>query len=74
MTRQLLNKLEDEGDITHQEFRVFYNGVRDFLRTAADYALNNLPIKDELLQNAGFLNFEKRELSCFSQVEYFVHQ
>ena len=34
MTRQLLNKLEDEGDITHREVRVFHNAVRNFLTTA----------------------------------------
>ena len=65
MTRQLLNKLEDEGDITHREVRVFHNAVRNFLTTAADYALSNLPIKDKLLQNAGFLNFEKKRNVIF---------
>lgn len=74
MTRQLLNKLEEEGDITHREVRLFYNGVCDFFTTAADYAISHLPLKDELIHNARFLNFEKRETSFFSQVEYFVHR
>ena len=71
MTRQLLNKLEVESDISH---RVFHHAVRDFLTKAADYALSNLPVHDEIFKSAGCLNFEKREISSFSQVEYFVHR
>ena len=65
ITRQLLKKLEDEGDITAAERRKFYI-------TAVEYALKNLPLKYEELENAYFLNFQTRETSLFSQVEFFV--
>ena len=72
ITRQLLKKLEDEGDITATERRKFYQAVREFYITAVEYALKNLPLKDEVLENAHFLNFQTRETSLFSQVEFFV--
>lgn len=71
-TRQLLRKLEDEGDITTAQVRKFYQGVREFYCTAVEYALNNLPLKDEVLESACFLNFPTRETSLFAQVEFFV--
>jgi hypothetical protein len=37
-----------------------------------EYALANLPVKDTLIRNAGFVNFQTRESANFSQVEYFV--
>ena len=54
--------------------KVFYQAVRGFYYTAAEYALANLPLTDEVLQNASFLNFEKREIALFSQVEFFVRR
>lgn len=74
VTRQLLQKLEDEGDISHREVRIFYNAVRDFFVTAVDYAISHLPFQDELIRNAQFLKFDSRETSMFSQVEYFVQR
>ena len=67
-------KLESKGDITHSEVRVIYNAVRDFFVTAADYAISHLPVEDELIRNAQFLNFDNREKSMFSEVEYFVRR
>ena len=36
-----------------------------------EYALDNLPLKDNLLKNASFVSYKKEDAS-FSQVEYFV--
>ena len=74
VTRQLLHKLVEEGDISHREVRMFYNAVRDFYITATDYALANLQVSDEVLKNAGFADFEKRESSLLSQVEFFIQR
>ena len=38
------------------------------------YALDNLPLKDDLLKNANFVNFKSQENTRFSQVEYFVER
>ena len=70
-TKSCITKKLEEGDITQQVLK-FYASVRAFYETALEYALNNLPVKDELLKNAGFLNFISRENSNFNQVEYFV--
>jgi len=45
--------------------KVFYQAVRGFYYTAAEYALANLPLTDEVLQNASFVNFEKQEIALF---------
>ena len=71
-TRQLLNHLEDDGDISSADVRLFYTAVRQFYIEAADYALNNLPLNDPVLQNSKFVDFMKRDTQDFSQVEYFV--
>ena len=39
-----------------------------------EYALENLPMKDEMLRNAAFVSFRSRESANFSQVEYFVER
>ena len=71
-TRHLLKKLENEGDITPAQVSKFYHAVCEFYTTAVEYALKNLKLKDEVLQNAHFLNFLTRETSLFSEVEFFV--
>ena len=37
-----------------------------------EYALKNLPLNDDLLKKASFVNFSSRNDVTFSQVEYFV--
>ena len=59
MTRQLLSELEEDGDISYNQAKMFYSGVRQFYLTAATYAINNLPINDPLLINAEFVYFQK---------------
>ena len=72
-TRQLLNRLIDNGEATHTEER-FYQAVRAFYCTATDYALKHLPLNDRVLQNARFVNFKSREAALFSEVEFFVNR
>ena len=42
--------------------------------TAAAYSIANLPLKDDVLENASFLNFPTRQLATFTQVEFFVER
>lgn len=72
MTRQLLVRLEQEGDISSNQVKRFYDGVRQFYLTAATYAIENLPMNDPLLMNAEFVYFPRREHASISQVTYFV--
>ena len=53
-----LRKLLNEGDISAADQTKFYASVRAFYVKAMCYALENLPLKDPLLQNARFLNLE----------------
>lgn len=64
--------MENEGDLAPAQVRKFYQAVREFYTTAIEYALKNLPLKDEVLENAHFLNFRTRETALFSQVGFFV--
>ena len=48
-------------------------GTRVYVR-AMEYATKNLPLNDELLKNARFLDFHSRESASISQVEYFVNR
>ena len=72
MTKQLIRRLYDQGDISTQQVHQFYNAVRCFYSRAAEYALANLPLHDEVLQNAVFVNFAGRATATISQIEYFI--
>ena len=72
MTRQLLNQLVDGGDVSSQQEAAFYNGVREFYSTAAEYALKNLPLHDTVLENSQFVHLQSRESASISQVLFFV--
>ena len=41
---------------------------------AAEYAISNLPLHDETLKSAQFLNFDSRETAIFSHVQHFVRR
>ena len=74
MTKRQLQKLFDGGDINSSQKSGFYKSVRAFYVRAFEYALENLPLKDELLRNARFTNFISRDSTSFSEVEYFVER
>lgn len=72
MTKREVRKLLNEGDIGQSQVTEFYKSVRAFYVRAFEYALDNLPLKDELLRNARFTSFTAKDNALFSQVEYFV--
>ena len=69
-----LKKFLDHGDFTPAQVSTFYKGVRTFYEKAVEYALANLPLKDELLRNATFVDFTSGESTQFVEVEYFVQR
>ena len=71
-TKQTINRLLDEGDISVNQQTTFYNGTRAFFIRATEYLLKWFPLKDELLINATWLDFENRQQKSFSCVENFV--
>jgi len=52
-----------------QQLKKFYLAAWQFYIAAADYALSNLPIKDDLLTNA---DFPQRAEAAIAQVAYFI--
>ena len=70
-TRQKMNILLQEGDITDRQCKCFYKGVREFYVTAVSQALKTLPFNDCLLNHCRFVNFEGRNECTFESVEYF---
>lgn len=73
-TKLRLQKLLEEGCISSTDVTMFYQTVRAFYVRAMEYAIHNLPLKDDLLKNASFVNFKSRENAQFCQVEYFVER
>ena len=73
-TKTRLLQLFDDGDISEAQRNTFYKSVRAFYVRAMEYATSNLPLNDELLKNARFLDFHSRESASISQVEYFVNR
>ena len=65
-------KLEKDGDISANQVKKFYTGVRLFYLSAVDYAIENLPLNDSLLKNAEFVYYPKRAQATISQVVYFM--
>ena len=72
LTKTRLHNLTEEGDISLAQQGTFYKSVRAFYVHALEYAISNLMLKDDLLQNARFLNFHRRERANLSKVGYFV--
>ena len=71
VTKQCLQKLLNEGDISAYEHKKFYAAVRAFYVDAASQAVKKLPFDDSFLSNARFINFEKRDECTFDSVEFF---
>ena len=72
MTRQLLRRLENSGDISSQQVKAFHTAVRHFYCEAVTYAMQNLPLNDEVLLNSQFVNFERKESATITQVTFFL--
>ena len=72
VTRQHLRKLEEGGDVTSRQVQQFYTAVRGFYLTAAKYAIDHLPLNDQVLQSASFVDFSYRTSASISQVNYFI--
>ena len=59
-------------DITPESVKVFYSSVHQFFTESVTYALNNLPVRDTLLQHPRFLNVMEKVRHKFSSLEFFV--
>jgi hypothetical protein len=71
-TKQKLDKLFNEGDISPTQKACFFEAVRSFYTTAVKEGLAKLPINDHFLIHAKFVDFFQREQALFGDVQYFV--
>ena len=71
-TRQLLNKLVDEGDTDERKRDQFYQAVRHFYQRAALEAISKLPLQDDTLIHARFVDFFQGENASLEDVEFFL--
>ena len=72
VTKQTLQKLFDEGDISENQWKCFYQAVRMFLTCATEYLLKWCPLNDELLSHIVWVGFDNRLAKTFSSVEHTV--
>ena len=75
-TRQKLQKLEREGDISPLEVKKFIDGVRKYYEAATKYVLDKFPLNDDTLKHARFVEFDRRAHADlnFTDVEYFANR
>lgn len=74
ITQQQAKSLLDNGDVAPLQINKFFDGVRAFFEMAVDYSLKNMPLDDELLKAAAFVNFEKRATADPLHAEFFVNR
>ena len=61
-TKITLRKRLEEGDISPAEVSTFYKSALAFYVQAMEYALANLPLRDDFLKNARFATFSSRNI------------
>ena len=66
-TRQRLQRLHNDGDISSEQVKAFYTTARKFYITAATYSLTHLPIDDYIMLSLLTLTADCPQL-LFSQV------
>ena len=71
-TRQLFYKLVKEGYIDERKRDQFYQAVRHFYQRAASEAISKLPLQDDTLIHARFVDFLQRENASVEDVEFFL--
>ena len=74
ITRQKVNQLLEDGDISDGCYSCFFDAVQAFFIFASDYLLKWCPIKDDLLSHATWVDFEHRIEKSFYSVEFFIHR
>ena len=72
MTKQLLQKFLNNGDVAVCDAKKFFTGVRSFYVATTRSILATYPLKDDVLKHAKFIDFERRKRCTFQSVEYFV--
>lgn len=73
-TKQQIKKLLNDGDVDPRKIVIFYKAVRKYYEVATSQIFLKLPLNDELLRHAQFVDFFERERRTFSDVEFFIEK
>ena len=73
-TKNLLNKLQEQGDISQRKFDSFLEAVRCFYYDTFVYAKEKLPLTDDLLKHSFFVDFTKRATAAIENKFFFVEK
>lgn len=74
MTRSLLTKKLEDGDITNYDVTKFFSSVVAFYKSAVAYVFKWFPLNEILIRNSEFVNFSKKEECDFSMVCTFIER
>ena len=67
-TKNLLNKLLEDGEVSALDKQTFFAGVLAFYSEAFSYGVEKLPINDSVLKNSIFADISKRESMSIDDV------
>lgn len=70
-TKHTLNKLLNEGDITETNYNKFFCAAHCYFKSSLAYILGKFPLREELIQNAIWINILQRNEAVWQNVEYF---
>ena len=73
-TKNLLNKLFEDGEISALDKQRFFPGVLAFYSEAFSYGVENFPINDSVLKHSIFADISKRESLSIDDVLIFVEK
>lgn len=71
-TKQKLRTLKTGGKISEEQIEEFYDSIKVFYIKAVNYLLENLPLDNEIIKHAAFVDFEKREKLNFDSVQVII--
>lgn len=74
ITKQKIRNLRDNGDISEHQYSSFFKAAVGFFQSATSYLLKWIPLREDLLINAIWIDFMQRLECTFSSVEYFLHR
>ena len=71
-TKQRLEKLKREGEMSPSVEKKFFDGVRQSYEAATKSIFNKFPLNDDTPKHAQFVEFHDRMNAQFTDVEYFA--
>ena len=74
VTKYLLNKLLNEGDISEDQWKLCMNGAIAFLRQSLKYVIQHMDMRGTVWEHATWIDFSERTSARWSDVEYFCEK